>query len=320
MIKDGLFRNMRILFMGTPDFALPTLRALCESGHDIVGVVTKIDMPRGRGHHLMPTPIKVYAMEHNIPVYQPNTLKGDEFAATLAELAPEMIVVVAFGKILPRNVLDYPKYGCVNVHGSLLPEYRGAAPMQRAIIDGKKVTGITTMMMADGIDTGDMLLKAEVEIGENDNFEMIHDKLAECGAKLLIETVEKLEKGEIIPEKQDESLATHAAKIEKSDCLLDFSKDASTLHDLIRGLSPIPLAFTHMPDGKLLKVVESRIEKEDFVSDKPCGTVISVGDDIKVACGRGILSIRAVVPEGKGKMGAADFVRGRRISEGDLLK
>ena len=138
---------MRILFMGTPDFALPTLRALCESGHDIVGVVTKIDMPRGRGHHMMPTPIKVYAMEQGIPVYQPNTLKGDEFASTLAELDPEMIVVVAFGKILPRNVLDYPKYGCINVHGSLLPEYRGAAPMQRAIMDGKRETGVTTMLM-----------------------------------------------------------------------------------------------------------------------------------------------------------------------------
>ena len=241
--------------MGTPDFALPTLQALCKSGHEIVGVVTKVDMPKGRGHHMMATPIKLYAIEKNIPVYQPTTLKGEEFAATLAELDPEMIVVVAFGKILPRNVLDYPKYGCVNVHGSLLPEYRGAAPMQRAIIDGKKVTGITTMLMADGIDTGDMLLKAEVPINEDDNFEVIHDRLAECGANLLIETVEKLEKGEITPEKQDDSLATHAAKIEKSDCLLDFSKDATVLHNLIRGLSPIPLSFTHTPDGKLLKVV-----------------------------------------------------------------
>lgn len=310
---------MRILFMGTPDFALPTLKALCESGHEIVGVVTKVDMPKGRGHHMMPTPIKVYALEKNIPVYQPNTLKGDEFAATLSELDPEMIVVVAFGKILPRNVLDYPKYGCVNVHGSLLPEYRGAAPMQRAIIDGKKVTGITTMLMADGIDTGDMLLKAEVEIGENDNFENIHDRLADCGAKLLIETVEKLEKGEIVPEKQDDRLATHAAKIEKSDCLLDFSADVKTLHDLIRGLSPIPLAFTHTPDGKLLKVVSARIvDAERTVKALP-GTVLSVGEDIRVACGKGILSILTVVPEGKGRMSAADFVRGRKIAEGDLL-
>ena len=310
---------MRILFMGTPDFALPTLRALCESEHTVVGVVTKIDTPKGRGHHMMPTPIKVFALEQNIPVYQPTTLKGEEFAAILAELDPEMIVVVAFGKILPQNVLDYPKYGCVNVHGSLLPEYRGAAPMQRAIIDGKKVTGITTMLMADGIDTGDMLLKAEVEIGENDNFEDMHDRLSEVGARLLMETVEKLEKGEITPEKQDDALATHAAKIEKSDCLLDFSLDAKVLHDLIRGLSPIPLSFTHTPDGKLLKVVASRIaDAEKTVKSLP-GTVLSVGDDIKVVCGKGILSLLTVVPEGKGRMSAADFVRGRKIAEGDLL-
>ncbi|MBQ3013264.1 MAG: methionyl-tRNA formyltransferase [Clostridia bacterium] len=310
---------MRILFMGTPDFALPTLRALCESGHEIVGVVTKIDTPKGRGHHLTPPPIKVYALEQNIPVYQPSTLKGEEFAATLAELDPELIVVVAFGKILPQNVLDYPKYGCVNVHGSLLPEYRGAAPMQRAIIDGKKTTGITTMLMAAGLDTGDMLLKAEVEIGENDNFEDIHDRLADCGAKLLIETVEKLERGEIISEKQDDSLATYAAKIEKSDCQLDFSRPARELHNLIRGLSPIPLSFTHTPDGKLLKIVASRVVDDEKTIDEPAGTVISVDDDIKVACGKGILSLLTVVPEGKGRMSAADFVRGRKIAEGDLL-
>jgi methionyl-tRNA formyltransferase len=208
----------------------------------------------------------------------------------------------------------------VNVHGSLLPEYRGAAPMQRAIIDGKKITGITTMLMAAGLDTGDMLLKCEVEIGENDNFEDIHDRLSVVGAKLLIETVKGIENGEITPQKQDDTLATYAAKIEKSDCLLDFSLDATTLHDLIRGLSPIPLAFTHTPDGKLLKIVESRVfDAEKTVKALP-GTVLSVGDDIKVVCGRGILSLVQVVPEGKGRMSAADFVRGRKIAEGDLLK
>ena len=311
---------MKILFMGTPDFALPTLRELCLAGHEIVGVVTQPDKPKGRGHHLTPPPIKVFAIEKNIPVYQPLTLRGEEFEQTLKSLDPEMIVVVAYGKILPQNVLDYPKYGCVNVHGSLLPEYRGAAPMQRAIIDGKTVTGITTMLMAAGLDTGDMLLKCEVEIGENDNFEDIHDRLSEAGAKLLVETVEKLEKGEITPEKQDDSKATYAAKIEKSDCLLDFSLDAKTLHDLIRGLSPIPLSFTHTPDGKLLKVVESRIfDAEKTVKTLP-GTVLSVGEDIKVVCGKGILSLLTVVPEGKGRMSAADFVRGRKIAEGDLLR
>ena len=310
---------MRVLFMGTPDFALPTLKALCDKDYEIVGAVTQPDKPKGRGHHMMPPPIKEFAIEKNIPVYQPLTLKGEEFAALLSELDPELIVVVAFGKILPQNVLDYPKYGCVNVHGSLLPEYRGAAPMQRAIIDGKRVTGITTMMMAAGLDTGDMLLKCEIEIGENDNFEAIHDKLSFAGAELLIETVEKLEKGEIIPEKQNDEMATYAAKIEKSDCLLDFSLDAKTLHDLIRGLSPIPLSFTHTPDGKLLKIVESRVIDAEKVSDKPCGTVISVGNDIKVACGKGILSFLTVVPEGKGRMSAGDFVRGRKIAEGDIL-
>ena len=305
--------------MGTPDFALPTLCALCENGHDVVGAVTQPDKPKGRGHHLTPPPIKVYAMEQNIPVYQPLTLRGEEFAALLAELDPEMIVVVAYGKILPQNVLDYPKYGCVNVHGSLLPEYRGAAPMQRAIIDGKKVTGITTMLMAAGLDTGDMLLKAEAPIGENDNFEDIHDRLSECGADLLIKTVEGLEKGEIVPEAQDDSLSTYAAKIEKSDCLLDFSKDAAVLHNLIRGLSPIPLSFTHTPDGKMLKVVESRVADADKTVKALPGTVLSVGDDIKVVCGKGILSFLTVVPEGKGRMAAADYVRGRKIAEGDLL-
>ena len=305
--------------MGTPDFALPTLRELCLAGHDIVGVVTQPDKPKGRGHHLTPPPIKVFANEKGISVYQPLTLRGEEFASTLAELDPELIVVVAYGKILPQNMLDYPKYGCVNVHGSLLPEYRGAAPMQRAIIDGKTVTGITTMLMAAGLDTGDMLLRCEVTIGENDNFEDIHDRLSEAGAKLLVETVEKLEMGEIVPEVQDDSLATYAAKIEKSDCLLDFSLDAKTLHNLIRGLSPIPLSFTHTPDGKLLKVVESRVfDAEKTVKALP-GTVLSVGEDIKVVCGKGILSLTAVVPEGKGRMSAADFVRGRKIAEGDIL-
>ena len=310
---------MKILFMGTPDFAVPTLDALVSSGHEVVGVLTQPDKPRGRGHHMMPSPVKAYALEKGISVYQPLTLRGEEFAELLASIDPEMIVVVAYGKILPQNVLDYPKYGCVNVHGSLLPEYRGAAPMQRAIIDGKKVTGITTMMMAAGLDTGDMLLRAEVEIGENDNFEDIHDRLAECGAKLLVETVDKLALGEITPEVQDDSLATYAAKIEKSDCLLDFSKDAKTLHDLIRGLSPVPLAFTHTPDGKLLKIVESRVIDAGSVNGEECGRVLSAGEDIRVACGRGILSIVTLVPEGKGRMSSADFVRGRKIFVGDVL-
>ncbi len=310
---------MKVLFMGTPDFAVPTLKALCEKGYEVIGAVTQPDKPKGRGYQLMPPPVKIYAEEHNIPVYQPSTLKGEEFAALLSSLDPEVIVVVAYGKILPLNVLEYPKYGCVNVHGSLLPKYRGAAPMQRAIIDGKRETGITTMLMASGLDTGDMLLRESVAIGENDNFEDIHDRLSGVGAELLVKTLEGLMKGEIVPEAQDDARSSYAAKIEKSDCLLDFSLDARVLHDRIRGLSPIPLSFTHTPDGKLLKVVKARLADPEKTPKCPPGTVIEIGEDIKVACGRGILSLLTVLPEGKGRMSAADFVRGRRISAGDIL-
>ena len=311
---------MKVLFMGTPDFAVPTLRALVEGGYDVIGAVTQPDKPKGRGHHLMPPPVKEFALGKNIPVYQPATLRGEEFASLLSELDPEVIVVVAYGKILPVNVLEYPKYGCVNVHGSLLPEYRGAAPMQRAIIDGKSETGITTMLMAAGLDTGDMLLKESVAIGKNDNFEDIHDRLSIVGAELLVKTLKGLEAGEITPKVQDDSLSTYAAKIEKSDCELDFSLDAKTLHDLIRGLSPIPLSFTHTPDGKLLKVVKSCVVDAEKVCCADHGTVIEVGEDIKVACGKGIISLLTVVPEGKGRMSAADFVRGRKIAKGDILR
>ena len=306
--------------MGTPDFAVPTLEALVKGGYEVVGAVSQPDKPRGRGHHLMPTPVKAYAESQGIAVYQPATLKGEEFAELLGRLDPEVIVVVAYGKILPVSVLEYPKYGCVNVHGSLLPEYRGAAPMQRAIIEGKTETGITTMLMAAGLDTGDMLLKETVKIGENDNFEDIHDRLSAVGAQLLVKTLGGLEAGEIVPEKQDDSLATYAAKIEKSDCELDFSRSAKELHDLIRGLSPIPLCFTHTPDGKLLKIVASRVSDAEKTSAETVGTVVEVGDDIKVACGCGILSLLTVVPEGKGRMSAGDFVRGRKIAKGDVLK
>jgi methionyl-tRNA formyltransferase len=312
---------MRILFMGTPDFALFSLKALVESGEDVIGVVTQPDKPRGRGYALMPPPIKVYALEQNLPVYQPATLKGEEFEALLTELAPELIVVVAYGKILPKNVLDYPKYGCINVHGSLLPAYRGAAPMQRAIIDGCAVTGITTMYMDVGLDTGDMLLRDEVEIGENDNFEDMHDRLGAVGAQTLLRTIAALKEGTLIAQKQDASLATYAAKIEKEDCLLDFSLSAKVLHDRIRGLSPMPLAFTHTPDGKLLKILASRVSPVATSADVPVGTVISLDNGvITVTCGENTsLDILRVLPEGKGRMEAGDFIRGRKISVGDLL-
>ena len=306
--------------MGTPDFALFSLKALCEKGYDVVGVVTQTDKPKGRGYVLTPPPVKVYALEQGIPVYQPNSLRTEEFASLLSEIDPELIAVVAYGKILPKNVLDYPKYGCVNVHGSLLPKYRGASPMQSAIINGDKVTGITTMFMAEGLDTGDMLLKAECEIAENDNFEDIHDRLGLLGAELLCKTLDGLEAGNITPVPQDHSLATHTAKILKEDCEIDFSKDCDTVHDLVRGLSPIPLSFTHTPDGKLLKVVKSEIcERES--ENAECGKVLSLDNGrIRVACARGSVNIVTVLPEGKGRMSAADFIRGRKINIGDILK
>ena len=309
---------MKILFMGTPDFAVFSLEALTKTEHKVIGVVTQPDKPKGRGYEMMPPPVKIFAQNAGIPTYQPKTLRDEAFASLLSELDPDVIAVVAYGKILPVNVLEYPKYGCINVHGSLLPEYRGAAPMQRAIIDGKSETGITTMYMADGIDTGDMLLKEVVKIESTDNFEDIHDKLGACGAKLLVKTLEGLEKGEIQRIPQDHALATHAAKITKEDCLIDFSKSAKEVHDLIRGLSPIPLSFTHTPDGKLLKIVAAQVAENDGALGK-AGEVLSVDNGITVACGKGAVRLLRVLPEGKPKMDADAFVRGRKIALGDIL-
>lgn len=304
--------------MGTPDFALASLKALCESGENVVGVVTQTDKPKGRGYELTPPPVKVYAMEKNIPVYQPKTLRTEEFDALLHEIDPDMIIVVAFGKILPENVINYPKFGCINVHGSLLPRYRGAAPMQRAIIDGEAVTGITTMYMDAGLDTGDMIYKEEFVIEDDHDFEDIHDGLAELGAKLLLKTVNDIRDGKAPREKQNEAEMTYAAKIEKADCLIDFGKSAKEVHDLIRGLSPIPLSFTHTPDGKLLKVLRARALQRD--DNAVPGEVISLEGGITVKCGEGAIELLRVLPEGKGRMDASDFIRGRKIAIGDLLK
>ena len=310
---------MKILFMGTPDFALFSIKALVESGEELIGVVTQPDQPKGRGYVLTPPPVKVYALEQGIPVYQPQTLKDDAFYDLLCQLNPELIVVTAYGKILPQRVLDYPKYGCVNVHGSLLPEYRGAAPMQRAIMDGKKVTGVTTMMMDRGLDTGDMLLRAEFAIEETDNFETIHDKMGICGVDVLLKTVEAIKNGTLVRIPQNGELATYAAKIEKADCVLDFSRSAQELHDQIRGLSPFPLAFTKTADGKMLKVTEAEVAKREGVQGKP-GEVLSLdGGRVTVACGEGCIALLGVLPEGKGRMTAAAWINGRKVQVGDVL-
>lgn len=314
---------MKILFMGTPDFAVPSLRALYESGEQIVGVVTQPDKPRGRGYVLTPPPVKVYAAAQGLPVFQPARLRDGSFDRTVEELAPDLIVVVAYGKILPLSILEAPPCGCINVHGSLLPALRGAAPMQRAIIDGLDVTGVTTMYMAEGMDTGDMLLRAEVPIREEDNFESVHDRMAEAGAKLLLETVAALRAGTLVRIPQDESRATYAPKIEKADCLLDFSMPVKAVFDRVRGLSPVPLSFTHTPDGKLLKVAAARRARLSGDCGAP-GTVLSLDTSpeggIEVACGGGSLLLTRVIPEGKAPMSAADYIRGRRLSVGDKLK
>ncbi len=312
-------QNPKILFMGTPDFALFSLKAMVESGEKVIAVLTQPDKPSGRGYTLTPPPVKVYAEQKSIPVYQPKTLRGEDFAALLDALAPDLIVVAAYGKILPQNVLDYPTLGCINVHGSLLPAYRGAAPMQRAIIEGATETGITTMMMDAGLDTGDMLLWESCPIGENDNFEDIHDRMGELGARLLLKTLEALKNGTLTRHKQDDRLATYAKKIEKEDCAVDFTRAAKETHDLIRGLSPIPLAFTRLPDGKLLKLVRSEVSSYSGAHAEP-GTVVALDNGrITVACAGGFVDLLEVLPEGKRKMPASDFINGRRIHVGDRL-
>lgn len=304
--------------MGTPDFAVFSLDAIVKHGDEVVGVVTQPDKPKGRGYTLTPPPVKVYALEHGIDVYQPTTLKDGAFLETLEKLAPEMIVVVAFGKILPKYVLDYPKYGCINIHGSILPKYRGAAPMQRAIMEGEKVSGVTSMYMAEGLDTGDMLIKAEVEITDDDNFETVHDKLGAKGAEVLIKTIEAAENGTLCPEKQDDSLSTYAAKIEKEECRIDFSTDARTIHNRIRGLSPFPLAFTTMANGKLLKIVRAHFEESSKCGE--FGEVVRADKSgIAVCAGGGLVVIEVATPEGKKAQSAADLVNGRQLSVGDVL-
>ena len=305
--------------MGTPDFAVPCLERLVKDGYDVCCVVTQPDKSQGRKQILTPSDVKVCAMKHGIEVYQPQTLRSEEAYEYLKSFGADYFIVAAYGKILPKNILDLPKYACINVHGSLLPKYRGAAPIQRSVLAGDKVTGITTMLMGEGLDTGDMLLREEIAIEENDNFEDIHDKLGACGAELIVRTLDDIENGSAVRTPQDGSLATYAAKITKEDCLLNFNTDAKSVHDLIRGLSPIPLSFTHTADGKLLKVTEARICERESANDTP-GKVLSLGGGITVACARGSVTFIGVLPEGNSRMSAEAFVRGRKVNIGDILK
>ncbi len=313
---------MRILFMGTPEFAAEVLDEINNGKNEIVGALTQPDKPRGRGYELSMSAVKKYALEKGIDVYQPETLKDNAFLDTLTELDPELIVVAAYGKILPGYVLDYPKHGCINVHGSILPKYRGAAPIQRAIIDGEKLAGITIMKMEAGLDTGDMMLTETCPIEENDNFENVYDKLVVCSRRGITRAIDIIEAGEAVYTKQNDSLATYAEKITKDDCLISFDTTAESLHNRIRGLSPFPLAFTYL-DSKLLKITASVIVKRD--GDNPDELIGRVVDtDVKsslitVACKTGLIGFTAVLPEGKKRMSAGDFLRGKAIENGTLL-
>ena len=309
---------LRILFMGTPDFAEMSLRALVENGQNVVGVITQPDKQKGRGMKVQVSDVKRYALEKELDVYQPETLKDEAIKELLEQLNPDIIVVVAYGKILPEYVLRFPKYGCINVHGSLLPEYRGASPIQRAVIDGKRVTGVTTMYMDKGLDTGDMLLTREYEIGENTNTGEAFDDLAKIGAELLLETLEGLEKGTIVPTPQDGTNATYAEKILKEECAVCFDDMSQTVHNKIRGLYPFPGALCYH-DGKVLKLCESRLFKENTPDGSP-GEVIGLSKDgILVKCREGAVLLTKVKPEGKGVMNAIDLINGRKINMGDVL-
>ena len=308
-----------IMFMGTPEISATCLRRLIDDGHKICAVVTREDKPRGRGNVMTPTVVKTLAESEGIAVYTPKTLRDEAFVEILDRHKPEIIVVVAYGKILPLNVIEYPKYGCINLHVSLLPKYRGAAPMQRAIMEGERETGVTVMHMAEGLDTGDIISVEKFPILPEDDFEAIHDRSAEVGAKLLSETIEAIYNGTAERIQQDDSLASYAKKVEKEDCKIDFTLPAQRLDPIIRGVTPIPGAFA-FHRGKMLKINKARPVKG---SGAP-GEVIDASDKgegyFTVACGEGALKVTHIIPEGKGKMTAGDFIRGRKLALGDILE
>lgn len=298
---------MKILFMGTPDFSVPCLQALCDANHSVCGVVTQPDKPVGRKQVLTPPPVKVEALSRNIPVFQPETLKNQAFASALEELQPEVVVVVAYGKLLPSYFLEFPKYGCINVHASLLPKYRGAGPIQRSIIEGERYTGVTTMFMARGMDTGDMLLSAKEEILDTDDAGTMHEKLSHLGADLLLQTLQLLEKGGLKRIPQEEEQATYAPMLEKGDGHLDIHQPMEALFNRARGVSPWPGAFVHR-EGKLLKLFGFQKGRESHL---PAGTLIQREKLLAIVCGDGReLLVEEVQPEGSKRMPAASYFLG----------
>ena len=282
---------MRIVFMGTPDFAVGTLKALIGSRHEVAAVITQPDKPKGRGKAMQYTPVKEVALEAGIPVFQPRKVRDPEFIEQFRQLEPDAAVVVAFGQIIPQAVLDIPKFGCINVHGSLLPKYRGAAPIQWAVIDGEKESGVTTMRMDAGLDTGDMILKAAVPLDEKETGGSLFDKLSRTGAELLLETLDKIEDGTAVYEKQEEESPTaYAAMLKKDQGHIDWTRDAASIERLIRGLNPWPSAYTRL-DGKTLKIWSADVGEEaagdgSSYGETACGTVIEVTKkDFKVKTG-----------------------------------
>ena len=309
---------MRILFMGTPDFAVPCLERLIADGHEIAGVVTQPDKPKGRGHKLLPPPVKETAMKHGIDIFQPQTLKNEAFLPELTRLQPELIVVVAYGKILPGYVLNFPKYGCINVHASLLPKYRGAGPIQWSIINGETVTGVTTMYMAEELDAGDMILRAETPIGKDETAGELFERLADMGSQLLGETIDCIALGDVPREPQTEALATYAPMVSKETGHIDWSKDAESIRNLVRGTNPWPLSFGFY-EGQTLKIIHA-IKGED-AEGRP-GTILSADKSgIRVACGGGeTLLIDEIQMQGSKRMRVADYLNGHTIAVGTILE
>ncbi len=308
--------KLKTIFMGTPDFAVPCLEVL-QAKTEVLAVITQPDRPKGRGHNLQASPVKQKALEYNLPVLQPEKIKTEEFTAELEKLQPDLIVVVAFGQILSQRILDIPPLGCVNVHASLLPRYRGAAPIHWSIINGEKETGVTTMLMDAGLDTGDMLLKDKVAITEEMTTEELHDQLMAMGGKLLAETIDGLANGTITPEKQDDSISNYAGMLNKETGHIDWSKSAVEIHNLIRGLNSWPVAWS-MKNGKNYKFWRTKVENSN--SDKTPGTVVELRkNSFCLATGEGLLEVLEIQPPSKKRMSAGDLLRGHGVAVGDIF-
>lgn len=309
-------KDIKVVFMGTPEFARESLKGLYEAGFNVVGCYTNPDKPSGRGMKLKASAVKEYALEKNIPVFQPKKLrKNDEVLEQLKELNPDVIAVVAYGKILPREILELPKYGCINVHGSLLPKYRGAAPMQWALINGEEKTGITTMFMDVGMDTGDMLLKEEIEIKDEYNLESIHDILMQIGSKLLVETIDKVVDGTIVRIPQPEE-GTNAPMITREMTKIDFSKKPREIFNFVRGLSPFPGTYMELEDGRKFKVFDvDYIEDESIDSTVEPGDILLMSkDSLYIRCKKGYIMVKQIQPENSKRMDIKAFMAGNRFS------